>query len=71
VVAPARVSRAIVDQIAAQIGTLMAEPATREKLTTISLEPLPPSTPDSFAAYVESEVDRWAAIVKNSGAELE
>ena len=29
------------------------------------------STPDSFAAYVRTEVDRWAAIVKNSGAELE
>lgn len=71
VVAPARLPRAIVDQLAAQIGALMADPATREKLTTISLEPLPPSTPDSFAAYVEAEVDRWAAIVKNSGAELE
>src|SRR6202171_2348832 len=52
VVAPARLPRAIVDQLAAQIGTLMADPATREKLTTISLEPLPPSTPDSLAAYV-------------------
>jgi tripartite-type tricarboxylate transporter receptor subunit TctC len=32
---------------------------------------LPPSTPDSFAAYIKTEVDRWAVIVKNSGAELE
>jgi tripartite-type tricarboxylate transporter receptor subunit TctC len=71
VVAPAGVSRAIVDQLAAQIGTLVADPATRDKLTTISLEPLPASTPDSFAAYVRTEVDRWAEIVKNSGAELE
>jgi tripartite-type tricarboxylate transporter receptor subunit TctC len=37
----------------------------------MALEPLPPSTPDSFAAYVKSEVDRWAMIVKKSGAELE
>jgi tripartite-type tricarboxylate transporter receptor subunit TctC len=71
VVAPARVPRAIVDQLAAQVGTLMADPATREKLARISLEPLPASTPDSFAAYVKTEVDRWAGIVKNSGAELE
>jgi tripartite-type tricarboxylate transporter receptor subunit TctC len=71
VVAPARVPRAIVDQLAAQVGTLLADPATREKLTRISLEPLPASTPDSFAAYVKTEVDRWAGIVKNSGAELE
>jgi tripartite-type tricarboxylate transporter receptor subunit TctC len=71
VVAPAGVPRAIIDQLAAQIGTLTVDPATREKLTTISLEPLPASTPDSFAAYVKTEVDRWSGIVKNSGAELE
>jgi hypothetical protein len=29
------------------------------------------STPDGFAAYIKTEVDRWAGIVKNSGAELE
>jgi len=51
--------------------TLTADPATREKLTTISLEPLPASTPDSFATYIKTEVERWAPIVRNSGAELE
>jgi tripartite-type tricarboxylate transporter receptor subunit TctC len=49
----------------------MADPATRDKLARISLVPMPPSTPDSFAAYIRSEVDHWAVIVKNSGAELE
>ena len=71
VVAAAGTPRPIVDALAAQIGKLMADPATREKLITLSLEPLPPSTPDGFAAYIKSEVDRWAMIVKNSGAEAE
>jgi tripartite-type tricarboxylate transporter receptor subunit TctC len=71
IVAPAGLPRPIVDQLAAQIGKLLADPATQEKLVKIALEPLPGSTPDSFAAYVKSEVDRWAVIVKNSGAELE
>ncbi|WP_291858772.1 tripartite tricarboxylate transporter substrate binding protein [Bradyrhizobium sp.] len=71
VVAPAGLPRPIVEQLAAQIGKLMAEPATRDKLTAIALEPLPGSTPDSFAAYVGTEIDRWAAIVKSSGAEPE
>src|SRR5438876_6498367 len=43
VVAPAGVPRTIVDQLAAQIGKLMADPATRDKLTAISLAPLPAS----------------------------
>jgi tripartite-type tricarboxylate transporter receptor subunit TctC len=68
VVAPAATPRSIIDQLAGEIGKLLADAATRDKLTTIALEPLPGSTPDSFAAYLKSEVDRWAVIVKNSGA---
>jgi tripartite-type tricarboxylate transporter receptor subunit TctC len=71
VVAPAGTPRAIVDSLAAQIAKLLADGATRDKLTAIAIEPLTGSTPDSFAAYIRTEVDRWAAIVRNSGAELE
>ncbi len=71
IVGPAGLPRPIVDRLAAQIGKLVADPATRDRLTAIALEPLSGSTPDSFAAYVKTEVDRWAVIVKNSGAELE
>jgi tripartite-type tricarboxylate transporter receptor subunit TctC len=71
IVGPAGLPRPIVDRLAAQIGKLVADPATRDRLTAIALEPLSESTPDSFAAYVKTEVDRWAVIVKNSGAELE
>jgi tripartite-type tricarboxylate transporter receptor subunit TctC len=71
IVGPARMPRKIVDQLAAQIEKLVADPATRDKLTAIALEPLEGSTPDGFAAFVRSEVDRWGVIVKNSGAELE
>jgi tripartite-type tricarboxylate transporter receptor subunit TctC len=71
VVAPAGTPRAIVDSLAAQIAKLVADPATRDKLLTVAIEPLAESTPDSFAAYIKTEVDRWAVIVRNSGAELE
>jgi tripartite-type tricarboxylate transporter receptor subunit TctC len=37
----------------------------------IAIEPLPGSTPDGFAAYIKTEIDRWADIVKKSGAEAE
>jgi tripartite-type tricarboxylate transporter receptor subunit TctC len=70
-VAPAGVTRGIVDQLAAQIAKLVSDPATRDRLTALALEPLTGSTPDSFAAYIKTEVDRWAVVVKNSGAEAE
>jgi len=71
VVAPAATPRPIVNSLAAQIAKLFGDGATRDKLLTIAIEPLTGSTPDSFAAYISTEVDRWAAIVRNSGAELE
>src|ERR1700761_5180659 len=71
VVAPAGTPRPVVDALAGQIAKLLSEPATRERFTAIAIEPLPASTPDSFADYIGTEVDRWATIVKNSGAEAE
>jgi tripartite-type tricarboxylate transporter receptor subunit TctC len=71
VVAPAGTSRPIVDRLAGEIGKLLADPTSHERFAAMALEPLPGSTPDSFAYYIKSEVDRWAEIVKNSGAQLE
>jgi tripartite-type tricarboxylate transporter receptor subunit TctC len=71
VVAPAGVPRPIIDQLAAEIAELVSAPDTRTRLVGIALEPLTGSTPDSFAAYVKSEIDRWAPIVRASGAVLE
>jgi len=70
-VAPAGTPRDIVDALAAQIAKMLADPATSGRFATLAIEPLPGSTPDSFAAYIKTEVDRWATIVKNSGAEAE
>jgi tripartite-type tricarboxylate transporter receptor subunit TctC len=71
VVAPAGTPRPIIDALASQINALVDDPANRDRFATLAVEPLPGSTPDSFAAYIKSEVDRWATIVKNSGAEVE
>ncbi len=71
VVAPAGTPRPIVDALAGQIKKLLDDPSTRERFTSIAIEPLPGSTPDSFGDYIKSEVDRWADIVKKSGAEAE
>jgi tripartite-type tricarboxylate transporter receptor subunit TctC len=71
VVAPAGTPREIVDALAGQIGKMLADPATSGRFASLAIEPLPGSTPDSFAAYIKTEVDRWATIVKNSGAEAE
>lgn len=71
VVAPAGTARRTVEVLAGQIGRLLADPTTRERFTDMALEPITGSTPDGFSAFIKSEVDRWAEIVKNSGAQAE
>lgn len=71
VVAPAGVPRPIIDRLAKEIATLVSSPETKTKLNALALEPLSGSTPDTFAAYVKAEVERWAPIVKASGATVE
>ena len=71
VVAPAGTPRPIIDVLVRQIGKLLADPATRERLAGVALEPIDGSTPDSFAGYIKTEADRWAAIVRSAGVELE
>jgi len=70
-VAPAGTPREVVDALAAQMAKMLADPATSGRFATLAIEPLPGSTPDSFASYIKTEVDRWAMIVKSSGAEAE
>jgi tripartite-type tricarboxylate transporter receptor subunit TctC len=71
VVAPAGVPRQIIDRLASEIAELVSASETRTKLNEVALEPLTGSTPDSFSAYVKSEIERWAPIVRMSGASLE
>src|SRR6185503_507941 len=56
VVAPAGTPRPVVDALAAQIQKLLADSATRERFISIAIEPLPGSTPDSFAEFIKTEV---------------
>ena len=71
IVAPAATSRSIVDRLAAEIGKLLGESVTQQRLAAMALEPLTGSTPDSFADFIRSEVARWAEIVRKSGVQPE
>jgi len=71
VVAPHGTPRPIVERLAAEIGNFVSGYAARGQFAALALEPLPPSTPESFAAYIASEGDRWATIVKMAGIEPE
>jgi tripartite-type tricarboxylate transporter receptor subunit TctC len=43
---------------------------TLRQLRDIGVE-VSASTPEEFAAYIRSEIPKWAAVVKASGAQVE
>jgi tripartite-type tricarboxylate transporter receptor subunit TctC len=70
VIAPAGTPRPVIDKLNANIVQLLREPETIARLTGDGGQIIT-STPDQFAAYIKSEIGRFAKIVKDSGAKVE
>ena len=60
----------MVDQLNAAIKSALADPAAAKTLLGAGIEPAA-STPEELAAFVGSETEKWAEIVKTAGIEPE
>ena len=51
----------------------MADPVVRQRIADQGLEIPPPEqqTPEAFAGYLKSEMDRWGAIIRESGIKVQ
>lgn len=65
-VAPAGVPATVVAKLNKELVDIMRAPDLREKLLTEGAEPLT-NSPKEFAAYIRSEIDKWAGVVKSAG----
>jgi tripartite-type tricarboxylate transporter receptor subunit TctC len=70
IMGPANMPKAIVTQLNVEINRLLATPELREKLSAEALETMPMS-PEQFAAYVKSDIDKWSRLVKSRNIEIE
>ncbi|MBI4190542.1 MAG: tripartite tricarboxylate transporter substrate binding protein [Betaproteobacteria bacterium] len=61
--APARTPRPIIAKINAEVNRILELPEIRSRLGGEGAE-LVGGTPEAFTAYVHSEVDKWAKVVK-------
>lgn len=68
--APAGTSAAIVNQLNREISRILQLPDVKEKLAAQSLE-FTPNSPAEFAATLKAEVDKYAVMVKQSGARVD
>jgi tripartite-type tricarboxylate transporter receptor subunit TctC len=64
---PAGLPREIAMKIQAEVTRVLKVPEIREKLVQQGVDPVG-STPDEFAAYIRAETEKWAKVVRASGA---
>jgi tripartite-type tricarboxylate transporter receptor subunit TctC len=64
---PARTPKAIVDRLNAEVRKALTSSLVAEQFLAQGLEPAA-SSPHEFGVYLQSEVAKWAKVVKASGA---
>ena len=67
---PAGTSKEIVTRLHAESVKLLKLPDVKERLDAAGFEVIG-NTPEQFAAFIRSEIDKWAKVVKASGARAE
>lgn len=65
--APAATPKQIVAKINADMQVILASADMKAKLAPLGAEPAP-MFPEEFARFVRAEIDKWATVVKASGA---
>jgi tripartite-type tricarboxylate transporter receptor subunit TctC len=68
--APAGTPKPIVDRLNAEISKALRSPEVAQNLKSQTLEPLI-MTPEQFAQRVKSDYDKYAKVVKATGAKID
>ena len=68
--APAGTPKDIIDKLNAEIVRALQLPDVKERLHSQGFE-IRTSTPEQFAAFIRTEIVKWAKIVKASGAKVD
>ena len=68
--APAGTPRDIVTRLNTEVANALREPDARAWLYSIGAEPMS-NTPEEFAGFIQSEMAKWAKVVKVAGIRVE
>lgn len=70
ILAPARAPKDIIAQLNREIGRLLAMKEVKEQMNLQGVDAWS-STPEQFGAYLQSEIAKWAKVVKATGARVD
>ena len=69
VIAPAGVPKPLLERIGADIAAAVKSPELSARMQKLGMEPVG-STPAQYNALIDSEIDKWAKVVKSAGIRL-
>jgi tripartite-type tricarboxylate transporter receptor subunit TctC len=70
IVAPAATPKDLINKISADIAKAVRSSDLTERMKQQGMEPIG-STPEQFDALIRSEIEKWAKVVKQSGAKVD
>jgi tripartite-type tricarboxylate transporter receptor subunit TctC len=74
--APARTPRPIIERLGAEIDAVTRDPAYIARIAELggappALTPAGGTSPETFEAFIRSEITKWAEVVRVSGATVD
>lgn len=69
-VAPAGTPQPIIERLHRELVAIMAEPEVRSRLLDMGFGPVA-STPDEFARWIRSEIERWGKVIRDANIRMQ
>jgi len=69
--APKGTPRAIVERLNREANAAMASDEVKDRLAKLGIDAVESSTPESTARFIRDEAEKWAPIVRATGAQVE
>jgi Uncharacterized protein conserved in bacteria len=63
---PAGTPQAVIERLGGEINRALADPGFKQKLLDKGIEPFP-GTSAEFGRFIQSEMDKWGAVIKQAG----
>ena len=71
VMAPAKTPAAVIERLHAAFAAAVAAPESRERYSSVGVDPLVSKTPAAFGGFVRDEFARWEKVVRQANVKVQ